>query len=264
MVKCVKCGYDVPGEAAFCPKCGTAMARKMSDVEISRLIFRRFGKKYDEALEAAYSACVHSLEDGSLHKNLLLRFPVPDLMPRESEYQDETLKRFIDKHKDDPRLKEALAHYKLGLICENGRKLQDAIREYDRAVSSLPDFASALLRRGMIHDLSKKLQEALRNFLAAGRVDPQFSLAFFDQGLCYKRLRKRDEALESYERCVALDPDNAAAHNNMGLIYIDKRDFESAEREFREVLRIFPNHPTGIRNLELTESKIGRGLRKFF
>jgi len=70
--------------------------------------------------------------------------------------------------------------------------------------------------------------------------------------------------LESYKKCVALDPDNAAVHNNMGLIYIDKRDFESAEREFSEILRIFPNHPTGLKNIEFARSKIGRGWRRFF
>ena len=80
----------------------------------------------------------------------------------------------------------------------------------------------------------------------------------------YKHLKKRDEALESYRRCVALDPDNAAAHNNMGLIYSDKRDFENAIREFEEILKIFPDHPTGLKNLELAKRNIGRGLRKFF
>lgn len=263
MVKCVKCGFDASVEAAFCPNCGVPMARKMSDEEISEFIFRRFGKRYDEALEAAYTACVYDIEDGSLHKNLVMKFPVPDLMPQESEYLDEAIRRFIEKHKDDPRLKEALSHYKLGLIYERGLKIKDARKEYEKALAIFPDFASVLVRRGMIYDFSKKIKRALKDFLKAGEADPQFPLAFFDQGLCYKRLKKRDEALESYKKCVALDPDNAAAHNNMGLIYIDKKDFESAEREFNEILRIFPNHPTGLKNLEFAKRRIGRGWRRF-
>ena len=264
MVKCLKCGFDVPVGSAFCPNCGAPVARKMSDEEISKLIFRRFGKRYDEALEAAYTACVYDVEAGILHQNLAVKFPVPDLMPQESEYLDEALGRFIEKHEDDPRLKEALSHYKLGLIYERGVKVKDAKKEYDRALAIFPDFASALLRRGMMYDFSKKIKRALKDDLKAGEADPQFPLAFFDQGLCYKRLKKRDEALKSYERCVALDPDNAAAHNNMGLIYIDKRDFTSAKREFSELLRILPNHPTGLKNLEFAKRRIGRGLRKFF
>lgn len=240
------------------------MARKMSDEEISKLIFKRFGKRYDEALEAAYTACVYEIEDGSLHQNLALKFPVPDLMPQESEYLDEAIGRFIGRHKDDPRLKEVLSHYKLGLIYERGVKIKDAIKEYEKALAIFPDFASALLRRGMMYEFSKKIKRALKDYLKAGEADPHFPLAFFDQGLSYKRLKKRDEALESYKRCVALDPDNAAAHNNMGLIYSDRRDFENAEREFSELLRILPNHPTGLRNLEMAKMKRGRGLRKFF
>jgi len=264
MVKCGKCGFDAPVEAAFCPGCGAPMARKMSDKEISELVFRRFGKRYDEALEAAYTACVLDVEGGVLHENRALRFPAPDLMPRESEYLDEALKRFIGKHKDYSRLKAALSHYKLGLIYENGLKFKEAMKEYDKALEIFPDFASALIRRGMIYDFRKKIKRALKDFLKAGEADPHFPLAFFDQGLCYKRLKKRDEALDSYGKCVALDPDNAAAHNNMGLIYIDKRDFENAEREFSEILRIFPDHPTGLKNIEFARRRIGRGWRRFF
>ena len=263
-MKCDTCGFDASEGATFCPGCGAPLARKMPDEEISELIFRRFGKREDEALEAAHTACVSDLGTGALHSGLLLRSAVPDLLPRESEYQDEAVRRFAEENRGAPWLGEALGHYKLGLIYENGRKLKDAAKEYETATSLIPGFASAHLRRGMVYEISKKLKNALKCYLKAGEVDPQFTLAFFDQGLMYKQLKKRDEALESYMKCVALDPDNAAAHNNMGLIYTDKRDFESAAREFEEILRIFPNHPTGLKNLEHVRRGIGRGIRKFF
>jgi tetratricopeptide (TPR) repeat protein len=264
MVRCDNCGFEAPREATFCPSCGSALAVKMSDEEISGLIFRRFGKRHEEAVEAASRACLIDLEGGSLHDGLLLRYPVPDLMPGERGYLDGAVRRFKERNRGDPGLAEALGLYKLGLICENGRKLKEALKEYDGAVSLFPDFASAYLRRGMIHEIFKKQKEALKDYLRAGEADPQFPLAFFDQGLIYKHLKKREEALESYRRCVALDPDNAAAHNNMGLIYSDKREFENAIKEFEEILRIFPDHPTGLKNLELAKRNIGRGLRKFF
>jgi tetratricopeptide (TPR) repeat protein len=263
MVNCTKCGFDASEGATFCPDCGAPLARKMSDEEISELIFRRFGKKC-EALEAAATACLYDIETGGLHEDLVLIFPVPDLMPQERKYLDEAIKRFVERHEGDARLKETLAHYKLGLIYERGQKFKDAAKEYERATSLFPGFASAHLRRGMVHEVSKKRKNALKCYLKAGEVDPRFTLAFFDQGIIYKQFKKRDEALESYMKCVALDPDNAAAHNNMGLIYTDRRDFESAAREFEEVLRIFPNHPTGLKNLEHVRRGIGRGMRRFF
>jgi len=263
LVRCSKCGADVPSGSAFCPNCGATLERKMSDEEISRLIFPMFGKKYDEALSAASTACLQDLENGVLHRNLLLKFPVPDLMPRESQYHDEAVRRFIEGSGSNPRLSEALGYYKLGLIYENGKRVKEAPREYEKAASLFPGFASAHLRKGMLHEALGDKKNALRCYLAAAEADPKFPLAFFDQGLMYKHLGKKDEALESYRRCVALDPDLAAAHNNMGLIYIDKNDYENAEREFGEILRIFPNHPTGVRNLEMAKKKMGRGWKLF-
>ena len=264
MVKCSKCGVDIPPESAFCPNCGATLERKVSDEEISRLIFPMFGKKYDEALSAASAACLQDLENGTLHRNLLLKFPVPDLMPRESQYHDEAVRRFIGRYGSDARLREALGYYKLGLIYENGKRFKEAPKEYDKAISLFPGFASAHLRRGMLHEGFGDKKSALRCYLTAGEADPQFPLAFFDQGLMYKHLGKREESLESYRRSVTLDPDNAAAHNNLGLIYIDKGDYENAEREFSEILRIFPNHPTGVKNLEIAKKRVGRGGFKLF
>ncbi|TRO54007.1 tetratricopeptide repeat protein [Candidatus Bathyarchaeota archaeon] len=257
-MRCVKCGYEAPMGATFCPSCGAPLAVKMSDEEISKLVLRMFGKKEDEALEAARVACLSDISTGVLHSNLLLRFPVPDLMPKEQEYQDDALRRFMDKFRDDPRLGEALGHYKLGLICENRRRVKEAAKEYEIATALFPGCSSAHLRRGMLHEIQRKTKNALECYLRAGGADPQFTLAFFDQGLMYRHLKKWDNALESYRRVVALDPDNAAAHNNMGLIYTDKRDWDNAIREFEEILRILPNHPTGLKNLRIAKIKSGR------
>jgi tetratricopeptide (TPR) repeat protein len=278
MIKCVKCQFEVSGTPAFCPNCGAPMAKKMSDEEISKLIFGRFGKKYDEALEEAYTACIYDIENQNLHKNLFLMRHF-DLL-RESEYQDEAIRRCIEKNKGDPRLKEALSHYKLGLIYENGKKFDDAGKEYGKALEAPLNFASALFRRGMVYEIRAArararqwevlpygmlVDYALMDYQWAGQFDPQFPLAFFCLGRLLKQARnKKDDALANYFKCVALDPDCAAAHNNMGLIYVDKKDFASAEKEFNEVLKVFPGHPTATKNLELAKKRKGRGWGSIF
>jgi tetratricopeptide (TPR) repeat protein len=260
LVKCSKCKFDIAEGATFCPKCGTPVAVRISDDDISQLIFRRFGKKYDEALEAAHTALLYGLDEGTLHKDLILKFQLTDLWPTEAQSQDEAIKRLVEKQKGDSSLQNALSQYKLGLIYENGRKFKDAVSEYDKVIEQIPDFAPALYRRGCVQfAVFKKRKQGSKDLLKAVEADPQFSAAYFQQGMLLKIMKKRDEALESYKKCVALDPDNAAAHNNMGLIYTDKRDYENAEREFNEILRIYPNHPTGLKNLELAKKRRGRG-----
>ena len=71
MVKCLGCGNEVPSKSAFCPICGVAVEVKKSDDEIAKLIFPLFGKKYDEAMASAYTACLYDQENSILHKNLL-------------------------------------------------------------------------------------------------------------------------------------------------------------------------------------------------
>ena len=252
------------------------MAKKLSDEEILKLASK---KKYSEALEAAYTACMYDFENRTLHKNLFLTRNL-DLLSKESEYQDEAFKRFIEKNKSFNRLKEALSHYKLGLIYENGKKFKDAGKEYGEALKIIPEFAPALLRRGMVYEIRTAIKRAIKgeflmplgallartieDYTKAGQVDPDFPLAFYCLALHLKGQKTllgdyTDQDLWNYFKCVALDPDCAAAHNNIGLIYVDRRDFENAEKEFSEMLRIFPGHPTGVRNLEGAKKKKRRG-----
>jgi hypothetical protein len=75
---------------------------KNGDEYISKLTFRRFEKKYDEALEASYTACSHDIKEGTLHEDLPLFYPSTGLMPKEKGYIDEAMKHSIKKHDNDP------------------------------------------------------------------------------------------------------------------------------------------------------------------
>jgi tetratricopeptide (TPR) repeat protein len=233
-------------------------------LEINKLLKN---KQYDEALQAVSTTVLDDIRQRRLHKDLVIQWRAPErakqLMPKEVAYQDEAIQRFMDKNRGNESLIKALAHHKLGLVYENmaqgwlgisTARLEEATREYDKALSLFPDFACALFRKGAILSAQKKLEEALKNFVQAGEADPKFCEAFFFQGITYKILNNFDKALESYKKTVALDPDNAAAHNNMGLIHIYKKEYDLAEKEFEEVLRIFPNHPTGTKNLNAAKS----------
>ena len=147
--KCSKCGFEASmGKVSFCPNCGEPLPTVKSDAEISKLVFTTFGKKYPQALEEAYAACKVNIANKTLHTKLFLMRRA-DLLSKESQYQDEAVNRFIEKNKNEPKLKDALAHYKLALIYENAQKLIDATKEYSKALSAIPSFASAQLRRGM-------------------------------------------------------------------------------------------------------------------
>jgi tetratricopeptide (TPR) repeat protein len=47
----------------------------------------------------------------------------------------------------------------------NNRRLEEAIQEYDRALSLLPDFACTLFRKGAIYGVQKRHEEALKELM---------------------------------------------------------------------------------------------------
>ena len=119
-LKCAKCGYELSNlTAAFCPSCGESLPQIISDEQIWQLATTN--GRYREALNASYSACMCDIQNKSLHKNLFLMRRV-DLLFKEREYQDDAVKRFVEKNKDNSNLKEALSHYKLALYTRTKRK----------------------------------------------------------------------------------------------------------------------------------------------
>jgi len=226
------------------------------------------GEQYNKALKEASKVVLDDIKHGRLHEDLVIQWRVhrrdKELMPKELAYQDEAIQRFIDRNRGNESLKKALAHYKLGLLYENMspgwfkpkvKRLEEAIGEYDKALSLFPNFASALFRKGSVYSAQDKFEEALKSYVEAGEADPQFCEAFFFQGVLYVVLGDWDKAVESYKKAVAVDNDIAAAHVNMGLIYMHMEKYKLAEREFEEVLRIVPNHQRAKKNLQIAKSK---------
>lgn len=233
--------------------------------EVSKLLKKGL---YNEALKAASKVVLDDIKHKRLHEDLVIEWRVSrrdkELMPKEVAYQDEAIQRFMERNKGNRSLRKALAHYKLGLLYEsmspgwfkmNVKRLEEAIGEYDKALSLFPDFASALFRKGSVYSAQDKLEEALKNYVEAGEADPQFCEAFFFQGILHTVLGDWDKAVKSYKKAVAIDNDNAAAHNNMGLIYLHKEKYELAEKEFEEVLRILPKHSATKKNLLLAKKR---------
>jgi tetratricopeptide (TPR) repeat protein len=224
--------------------------------------------QYNEALQKASKVALDDIKNGRLHEDLVIEWRVhrrdKELMPKEVAYQDEAIQRFMKRNKGNKSLGKALAHYKLGLLYENMspgwfkmnvKRLEEAIGEYDKALSLFPDFAPALFRKGSVYSALEKLEEALKSYVEAGETDSQFCEAFFFQGVLHTVLGDWDKAVKSYKKAVAIDNDNAAAHTNMGLIYMRKEEYELAEKEFEEVLRILPNHSAAKKNLLLAKSR---------
>jgi Flp pilus assembly protein TadD len=112
------------------------------------------------------------------------------------------------------------------------------------------NFGGDLVKQG-------KLDEALLEFQQAVTLDPSHAAAQVNLAFTYDRLNRTDEAIAAYKKSAELDPRNSTVYSNLGVLY-DKRGLhDEAIASFEEALRIDPANATAIKNLETSKKNKG-------
>jgi len=98
----------------------------------------------------------------------------------------------------------AQRHYNAGLDLEVQGRFEEAIAEYDMAISSNPGFAPAYNNRGGVYGRLGDVQLAIEDFDEAIRLDPQYALAYFNRGLAYNAIGDTARANADFARAAEL------------------------------------------------------------
>jgi tetratricopeptide (TPR) repeat protein len=149
------------------------------------------------------------------------------------------------------------AHNDLGMaLIEQGR-LQEAISQYEQALQVGPDagvhnnMGVALMRLG-------RLQEAVSQYQQALQLRPDYAEAHNNLGIALVRLGKVQEAMVHWQRALEIMPDCAEAHNNMGNALLDLGDVQKAIEHYEQALRINPDYAQAQRNLARARDALAR------
>ncbi len=95
-------------------------------------------------------------------------------------------------------------HYNAGLDLEAQGRFEEAIAEYDQAISSNSGFAAAYNNRGGLYGRLGDVQLAIEDFDEAIRLDPQYALAYFNRGLAYNAIGDVARANADFDRAADL------------------------------------------------------------
>ena len=95
-----------------------------------------------------------------------------------------------------------------------------------------------------------KLDDALVQFQQAVTLDPSFAAAQLNLAFTYDRLNRTDEAIRAYQKAIELDPKNGTASNNLGILYEKKGLYDEAIAAIEQALRSDPATPNAAENLE--------------
>jgi tetratricopeptide (TPR) repeat protein len=148
------------------------------------------------------------------------------------------------------------AYYNLGRTFHLGRRMDEALAAYERAVQlvSPPNAAAAqghvpyqaeeqaglYLSLGQVRYSRKEYAAALAAFDKAIELHPGYAMAHFWRADTLHELRRPDDSIAAYEQAVRYDPTMERAYYNMGVALQGKGRLDKAIAAYSRAIAITP------------------------
>ncbi|MGO8955677.1 MAG: tetratricopeptide repeat protein [Rhodomicrobium sp.] len=140
------------------------------------------------------------------------------------------------------------ASYLLGMIALQEGHAADAAHLIGHAVSRNKQNPFMVCNFGIALCMLKRFDEAIANFDRALSIEPSFALAHYNRGNALRELKRYDEALRSYEKAITLRPNDAELHNNRANTLQELKRFDEAVASYEKALEIKPDFALAFRN----------------
>jgi tetratricopeptide (TPR) repeat protein len=154
------------------------------------------------------------------------------------------------KHPTLPaRHRELLAHKRRGAHHRSCNELDQAMREFERAMALAPEDASTHFNLARLYDENRSFDQAAALYRQAVQLDPTYATAYNNFGSVYQSLGMLDQARDEYLRILRWDPRHADAHYGLAEVLAQKEQWEEASLQYRTVMELCPDHAGAHRGL---------------
>ena len=134
------------------------------------------------------------------------------------------------------------AHNSRGIELADRGWLDEAIKEFLKAIELDPSSAHAHDNLATVYSEKKLFREALGEYLTALRLEPDSATAHYNLA-CFLATHGPDMAVAEYEDAIRQDPEYPDAHLNLGLTYADQGKTELAVKELERAITLAPKDP---------------------
>ncbi len=127
---------------------------------------------------------------------------------------------------------------------------ESALEYYNSVIKAEPRNARAYLLRG--HHLRvdrKAFDEAIKDYDRALELMPEWASAYNSRGNTWFAKHEYDKAIEDYGRAMQLAPRDVWPRNNRGNAYRKKKEYAKAVDDWREAQRMDPKNPLPYANI---------------
>lgn len=137
----------------------------------------------------------------------------------------------------------AASHRWYGVALDAANRRDDAIAEYDLALTLFPNEAITTLQRGVLLQKSGRIEDALNAFRAAIRANPRLHEAYTKIDEYYMSIHDNAARIQEWRAFSNEFPDSARAHFLLGLALELDGDLNGAIHEYRNAAELNPFDP---------------------
>lgn len=187
---------------------------------------------------------------------------------------------------------DAAAHYNLGGVLVQMKRLEDALASYDRSIEintalyeasrgrtgSLrspmrlpqasardaddialnPVLAKGYLSRGLVLQMLRRHDEAVRSYDQAIGLKTDYAEAYFHRGNALSDLKRLAEALRSYDRAILLSPGVATSYYNRANALQSLGRFQEAQADYDHAIALRPDYASAYNNRGTAQMALGQ------
>ena len=157
-----------------------------------------------------------------------------------------SLSAVIQRNPSDPQ-----AYNMRGSVFGQSGRNDEALADFNKAISLDPNYAQAYANRGLIYRKTGKLEQALADYNKALALDQNYPVAYLGRGVVYRLKKQPFDAFKDFNQAISIRPDNADAYYNRGLLYQSQRQHQFAIDDFTTAIGLSQNQ---------AEPYIARGL----
>ena len=133
--------------------------------------------------------------------------------------------------------------YNIRASCRKANgQLEDAVKDYEKALALKPDYAEALYNLGITLRELGQIDAAIKTYKQALTVKPDYFGAHNNLGNIFLDLGQLDAAADHFEWAVAYKPDYAEAYNNLGVVCRQRDQVYDAIKNFEKAVDLKPDY----------------------
>jgi tetratricopeptide (TPR) repeat protein len=129
-------------------------------------------------------------------------------------------------------LDSAEAYQAQGDRYSENHEYDQAIAEYDRAITLKPDYAEAYNNRGYAFYCKNKASLAIVDYNNAIELRPDYAYAYNNRGVAYMASGHIDQAIRDFDRAIQLQPNFPQAYTNRGNAFLRKGRLDLAMTDY--------------------------------